>query len=148
MSPFEITYGREPPPLFNYCAAISSNFYGTPVIQQIESSILWAIRGGGTNWFCGISTSVTCSVSTILHQGVPVCEALVQWEHLPLEDASWEPWDDALIDGLEDKAVSHGEGNVTKIQHEANSSQQPVDVLDVVVTRPKRNLRMPTHLLD
>ncbi|KAJ0025641.1 hypothetical protein Pint_07331 [Pistacia integerrima] len=85
---------------------------------------------------------------TILRQGVPVCEVLVQWEHLPLEDASWEPWDDALIDGLEDKAVSHGEGNVTKIQPEANSSQQPVDVSDGVVTRPKCNLRMPTRLLD
>ncbi|KAJ0086189.1 hypothetical protein Patl1_07448 [Pistacia atlantica] len=88
------------------------------------------------------------SKRTILHQGVPVREVLVQWEHLPLGDASWEPWDDALIDGLEDKAVSHGVGNVTKIQPKTNSSQQPTDVLDGVVTRPKHNLRMPTRLLD
>ncbi|KAJ0112527.1 hypothetical protein Patl1_02426 [Pistacia atlantica] len=72
------------------------------------------------------------SERTILRQGVPVHEVLVQWEHLPLEDASWELWEDALIDGLEDKAVSHAVGNVS----------------DGVVTRPKRNLRMPARLLD
>ncbi|KAJ0054498.1 hypothetical protein Pint_02409 [Pistacia integerrima] len=38
--------------------------------------------------------------------------------------------------------------HVTKLQSEANSSQQPADVSDGVVTRPKRNLRMPARLLD
>ncbi|KAJ0112523.1 hypothetical protein Patl1_02428 [Pistacia atlantica] len=38
--------------------------------------------------------------------------------------------------------------SVTKLQPEANSSQQPADVSDGVVTRPKRNLRMPARLLD
>ncbi|KAJ0092522.1 hypothetical protein Patl1_25459 [Pistacia atlantica] len=88
------------------------------------------------------------SERTILRQGVPVREVLVQWEHLPLEDASWEPWDDALLEGLEDKAISHGVGSVTNLRPKANSSQQPADVSDGVATRTKHNLRMPARLLD
>ncbi|KAJ0098686.1 hypothetical protein Patl1_20654 [Pistacia atlantica] len=216
MSPFEITYGRKPPSLFNYCAGesvivaidqdlrsrdeiishlhnnllkaqtamkiqadkhrkevtfevgnkvllklqpyrqismghrssnkLSLRYYGPLEVVEPIGSVAYRLRLPAQSH---IHPVVHCSLLK------PFYEVSATTIHPLPEDsdankpyASWEPWDDALIDGLEDKAVSHGEGNVTKIQHEANSSQQPVDVSDGVMTRPKRNLRMPTRLLD
>ncbi|KAJ0095753.1 hypothetical protein Patl1_15586 [Pistacia atlantica] len=74
--------------------------------------------------------SILCSIRC----GIPVKEVLVQWEHLPLDDASWEVWEDCVIADLEDKAISQPVGNVAAITVQDNSSMES----KAIAARPKR----------
>ncbi|KAJ0101241.1 hypothetical protein Patl1_05261 [Pistacia atlantica] len=65
-------------------------------------------------------------------------------EHSPLEDASWEVWEDCVIVGLQDKAISQPAGNVTAIPVLDKSSKQS----EAVAARPKQTVKIPARLLD
>ncbi|CAM8925994.1 unnamed protein product [Rhodiola kirilowii] len=86
---------------------------------------------------------------TILHRKKPSPQFLVQWNHLPLEDASWEPATEFVkafpsID-LEDKVIFYARGIVTGWKGVESILEQPTVEPKA---RPTRKAPKPAWLKD